>query len=75
MADHSRPQLDLRTASGREVAEAMTRGVIDALRAHKRAGNPVVVWDWAKGEIVTVPPEQIPEFPEDDNATTDRLTP
>jgi len=59
MGDAFRENLDLRTASGEEVARAMTKGVIDALRAHKLAGNPVVVWDRGRDEIVIVPADEI----------------
>ncbi len=57
MRDEERPDLDLRTASSGEINEAMTRGAHDALLSHKRAGNPVVVWE--DGRVVVVPPEGI----------------
>ena len=48
-----------------KVTEALARGVREALLQHKRAGNPIVVW--REGQIVWVPPEDIPvadeEFP------------
>jgi len=34
-------------------------GVSQALRAHKEEGVPIVVWE--NGEVVTIPPEEIPE--------------
>jgi hypothetical protein len=49
--------LDLRTASGQEVNEAMAHGVFDALKRHKEAGRSVVVWE--DGRIVHVPPDEI----------------
>jgi hypothetical protein len=51
--------VDLRDATAEEINEAMTRGAIDALREHKRAGNSVVVWDREKDCVVLVPPEEI----------------
>ena len=54
--------LDFRTATATEIAEASRPGVIAALRAHKKAGVPAVVWDHIKQETVLVPPEEIPDF-------------
>lgn len=54
---------DLRTPAERvddlpEILAAMNRGVQAALRRHKRAGNPVAIWQ--DGAVVWVPPEEIP---------------
>ena len=38
---------------------AMDVAVREALRQHKRAGNPVAVW--RDEQVVWVPPEEIPE--------------
>jgi hypothetical protein len=38
--------------------------VQDALRAHKRAGRPIVVW--RDGRVVEIPPEEIVIDEEDD---------
>ena len=38
--------------------EAMGRGVREALRRHKQAGNPVATWQ--DGAVVWVAPEDIP---------------
>jgi hypothetical protein len=58
MKTNGRPRdLDLRTATGREINDAMARGVFDALRRHKEAGQPVVVWE--NGRIVHLSPEEI----------------
>ena len=46
--------------------EAMKRGVHAALRLHKLRGVPAIIWDEQAGKIVSVPPEQIPNFPEDE---------
>jgi hypothetical protein len=39
---------------------AMQRAVREALQDHKRAGNPVAVWD--NGRVVWIQPEDIPTF-------------
>jgi hypothetical protein len=39
---------------------AMQRAVREALQDHKRAGNPVAVWD--NGLVVWIQPEDIPTF-------------
>lgn len=57
MSTAERTGLDLRTATGREVNDAMARGVREALIENKRAGNPIVVW--RDGRVVLVPPEEI----------------
>ena len=38
---------------------AMGLAIREALLQHKRAGNPVAVW--RDGQVVWVPPEEIPE--------------
>jgi hypothetical protein len=58
--------LDLRTATIRDIEKAMRRGVIAALRNHKRKGVEAVIWDRVTGEIVIVPPEEIPDFPDEE---------
>jgi hypothetical protein len=55
-------KLDLRTASGQEIAAEMRPGSIAALPAHKRARLPVAVWDYATGTTVWVSPEEIPDL-------------
>jgi hypothetical protein len=68
MKNEARGSLNLRTASMEEVAEAISYGVRKALAHHKRIGNPVVVWDRETKQIVTIPPEGIPDYPDDDPA-------
>ena len=55
-------KLDLRTATGEEIAAAMRPGSRAALLAHKAAGLPVAVWDYATAKTVWVAPEDIPGF-------------
>ena len=40
-----------------EIDLAVKGAVIDALRDHKRAGNPVAIWE--DGKVKIVPPEEI----------------
>ena len=42
------------------VAEALARAVGDALRSHKRAGNPVP--EWRDGKVRWLTPEEIPDL-------------
>jgi hypothetical protein len=37
---------------------AVQKAVQDALRMHKRAGNPIAVW--RDGKVVWLPPDEIP---------------
>lgn len=60
--------LDLLTATIGEVEAAMQKGVRAALRRQKAAGVSAIVWDDVKNKIVVVPAEEIPDFPEDDEA-------
>ena len=39
------------------IDRALTEAVKDALRQHKRAGNPVC--EWRDGKVVWIPPEEI----------------
>jgi hypothetical protein len=39
------------------IVEAAGRAVQEAIRDHKRAGNPIA--EWRDGRVVLVPPEQI----------------
>ncbi len=62
MAEQSSKDLDLRTATGLEINEAMNKGVFAALRRHKAAGVPIVVWE--NGQIVHIPADEI-QVPDD----------
>lgn len=46
-----------RYATSDEADRAIKVAVIDALRDHKRAGNPVAIWE--DGKVRIVPPEEI----------------
>ena len=47
----------------------MRRGLIAALRAHKAAGVPAVVWDRSLMKTVWISPEDLPDFLEDSMET------
>ena len=51
---------DERVQDVKLVEEALARAVGDALRAHKRAGNPVP--EWRDGKVRWVAPEDIPDL-------------
>ncbi|MBF0498672.1 MAG: hypothetical protein HQM09_00955 [Candidatus Riflebacteria bacterium] len=46
---------------------AIRRAVREALADHKRAGNPVAVWQ--DGRVVIVPPHKIPDFDQEPDPT------
>jgi hypothetical protein len=56
--DAARDHISAFFADREKVTEALARGVREALIQHKRAGKPIVVWK--DGEIVWIPPEEIP---------------
>lgn len=55
MNEKQRQQLAAETDA---VEAAVQRAVAEALLAHKRAGHSVVSWE--NGQVVLVPPEDIP---------------
>jgi hypothetical protein len=66
MDDQGRGILGKRDATSDEIAKAMGYAIREAVRDHKRAGNPIAVWDWDKNEVVIVPPEEI-AIPDEDH--------
>jgi hypothetical protein len=44
-------------ADGREIDAAIAKAVREAVLQHKRAGNPIAVWQ--DGRVVWIPPEEI----------------
>jgi len=42
---------------GKDIERVLQRAVHDALRMHKRIGNPIATWK--DGKVVIVPPEEI----------------
>jgi hypothetical protein len=59
---------DLFIACSEEVEQVLRRAVRQALRMHKRAGNPVA--GWRDGKVVVIPAEEIPvdDLPENEPA-------
>jgi hypothetical protein len=53
---------DERVQDVRVVEEALAKAVAEALRDHKRAGNPVP--EWRDGRVRWVAPEEIPDLPD-----------
>ena len=51
---------DQRVQDVNVVEEALARAVSDALRTHKRAGNPVP--EWRDGKVRWLTPEEIPDL-------------
>lgn len=49
--------IDRAFAEGASIDRALEAAVREALRQHKRAGNPVV--EWRDGEIHWIPPDEI----------------
>lgn len=43
-----------------KILEAVNLAVQEAVRAHKRAGNPIATLD-DNGQVVWIPPEEIPD--------------
>jgi hypothetical protein len=50
--------IDHAFAEGTPIDEGIEQGVQEALRRHKRAGNPVVIWQ--DGQMRWLAPEDIP---------------
>jgi hypothetical protein len=57
MAETAYKDIDRIFAEGKEIDEAVKKGVRDAVLRHKKAGNPVVTW--RDGKIVILKPEEI----------------
>lgn len=57
MVAQYRDKIDEVMADRERITGALAAGVRDALRRHKQAGNPVVVW--RDGEMVWLQPDQI----------------
>ena len=55
---------DYFAANAIEIGKVFQRAVNDALRMHKRLGNPIAAW--RDGRVVIIPPEDI-NIPPDDS--------
>ena len=57
MTDRKAASLTERLQDVRLIQRALARGVREALRRHKQAGNPIAVW--RGGQVVWIAPEDI----------------
>ncbi|HVZ31771.1 MAG TPA: hypothetical protein VG963_05055 [Polyangiaceae bacterium] len=59
--NRTKAELEAESAADEElhdrIVEAAGRAIQEAVRDHKRAGNPIA--EWRDGRVVLVPPEQI----------------
>jgi len=62
MSEKKSPDVAAVLAEAEKVEAAVQAAVRDALAAHKRAGNSIVVWE--NGQVVWIPPDQIEIFEE-----------
>ena len=53
-----RPTIHELFLDGKEIDEALRRGVGEAILRHKKLGNSIVIW--RDGRVVELPPEEIP---------------
>ena len=51
---NERPNARALFADGREIDAALAKAVREAILEHKRAGNPIAVWQ--EGRVVWIPP-------------------
>ena len=61
--ERGQPKAELEAAADADeelqdrIVEAVGRAVEEAIRDHKRAGNPIA--EWRDGQVVLIPPEEI----------------
>jgi hypothetical protein len=48
-----------RAAESKRIVAAAKKATVEAVRMHKRLGNPIAVW--RDGKVVILPPEEIPD--------------
>jgi hypothetical protein len=56
-------RVDIRKAfsEGTLIDKALRRAVAEAMRDHKRTGDPVAVWDWSESRVVWLSAAEIPD--------------
>ena len=54
---HERPDAKVLFADGRKIDAALAKAIRQAVLEHKRAGNPIAVWQ--DGRVVWIPAEEI----------------
>jgi hypothetical protein len=64
MPDLPKKSIDEIFREGTAIDAALRRAFEKAMRQHKQAGQPVVVWK--DGRVTWIAPEEIPVFPERD---------
>ena len=52
-------------ATAKQIEAAMNKGIRQALRRHKLLGESIAVSQ--DGKVVILPPEEIPDFPEEES--------
>lgn len=57
MSETARQELAKRFSSSQEVTRLIQKAVHAAILDHKRAGNPIAVWE--NGQVVIIQPEEI----------------
>ena len=57
MVAHYRDKIEEAIADREKITDALASGVREALKRHKQAGNPVVVW--RDGKMTWIKPEEI----------------
>ena len=57
MVAQSRDKIEEAIADREKITDALASGVREALKRHKQAGNPVVVW--RDGKMTWIKPEEI----------------
>ena len=62
MSEKMAPEVTATLAEAEKVEAAVQAAVREALAAHKRAGNPIAVWE--NGQVIWIPPDQIEIFEE-----------
>jgi hypothetical protein len=63
MVPEKRPRLEELLANDALIEKALQRAARQALRQHRLLGVPIATW--RDGRVVVIPPEEIPEFPEE----------
>jgi len=61
---HKKPGTRKPLATAEQIEAAMNKGIRQAIRRHKLLGESIAVS--RDGKVVILPPEEIPDFPDDD---------
>ena len=55
------PEDARRRSESERIIAAVKKATTEAVRMHKKLGNPIAVW--RNGKVVILPPEEIPDSP------------